>query len=140
VAGTEEGVTEPEATFSACFGGAFLMWHPMKYASMLAEKMQAHGATAWLVNTGWTAGRYGVGYRMKLKHTRAIIDAIHSGELLEADYSVTPLFDLHVRLLVMEPSSALSDSGKARMRPRSLGRVLLVKCVAPVDCGPAAPA
>ena len=58
VAGTEEGVTEPEATFSACFGGAFLMWHPMKYASMLAEKMAQHGTHAWLVNTGWTGGRH----------------------------------------------------------------------------------
>ena len=57
VAGTEEGVTEPEATFSACFGGAFLMWHPMKYASMLADKMAQHGTQAWLVNTGWTGGR-----------------------------------------------------------------------------------
>lgn len=59
VAGTEQGVTEPEATFSACFGGAFLMWHPMKYASMLAEKMEQHGTRAWLVNTGWTGGRCG---------------------------------------------------------------------------------
>ncbi len=56
VAGTEVGVTEPEATFSACFGGAFLMWHPMKYASMLAEKMGRHGTTAWLVNTGCAPG------------------------------------------------------------------------------------
>jgi phosphoenolpyruvate carboxykinase (ATP) len=96
VAGTEQGVTEPEATFSACFGGAFLMWHPMKYAAMLAEKMQRHGSTAWLVNTGWTAGGYGVGYRMKLKHTRAIIDAIHSGELLGAACTPTPIFGLQV--------------------------------------------
>ena len=58
VAGTEMGVTEPEATFSACFGGAFLMWHPMKYASMLADKMNQHGTTAWLVDTGWTGGRW----------------------------------------------------------------------------------
>jgi len=57
VAGTEQGITEPEATFSACFGGAFLLWHPMKYASMLAEKMDQHGTNAWLVNTGWTGGR-----------------------------------------------------------------------------------
>ena len=57
VAGTEQGITEPEATFSACFGGAFLLWHPMKYASMLAEKMDEHGTNAWLVNTGWTGGR-----------------------------------------------------------------------------------
>ncbi len=58
VAGTEEGITEPQATFSACFGGAFLMWHPMKYAAMLADKMKQHNCTAWLVNTGWAAGGY----------------------------------------------------------------------------------
>ena len=62
VAGTEEGVKEPRATFSACFGAAFLMLHPTKYAAMLAEKMQKHGATAWLVNTGWSGGRYGSSY------------------------------------------------------------------------------
>ncbi|KAK9814537.1 hypothetical protein WJX72_007563 [[Myrmecia] bisecta] len=95
VAGTEMGVTEPEATFSACFGGAFLMWHPMKYASMLADKMDHHSATAWLVNTGWTGGSYGVGSRIKLRYTRAIVDAIHSGELAKAEYVATPIFDLH---------------------------------------------
>lgn len=59
VAGTVDGVKEPTATFSACFGAAFIMLHPTKYAAMLADKMQKHGATAWLVNTGWTGGRYG---------------------------------------------------------------------------------
>lgn len=58
VAGTEDGIKEPTATFSACFGAAFLMLHPTKYAAMLAEKMQRHGATGWLVNTGWSGGRY----------------------------------------------------------------------------------
>ena len=62
VAGTEIGVVDPEATFSACFGSAFLMWHPMKYAAMLAERMSQHGARAWLVNTGWTGGRYGLAH------------------------------------------------------------------------------
>ncbi|KAI8462671.1 MAG: phosphoenolpyruvate carboxykinase, splice variant [Monoraphidium minutum] len=96
VAGTEMGVTEPEATFSACYGGAFLMWHPMKYAAMLAERMSKHGTQAWLVNTGWTGGSYGVGRRMSLRHTRRIIDAIHSGELSRADTEVLPLFGLEV--------------------------------------------
>ena len=96
VAGTEVGVVEPEATFSACFGGAFLMWHPMKYASMLEERMSQHGTTAWLVNTGWSGGKYGVGKRMSLKYTRAIIDAIHSGELLEAECITTPMFNFQV--------------------------------------------
>lgn len=84
VAGTEMGVTEPQATFSPCFGGPFLVWHPMKYASLLAEKMQKHQANVWLVNTGWSGGAHGVGKRMKLAMTRAIIDAIHSGKLASA--------------------------------------------------------
>eukprot|EP00887_Chlorella_sp_A99_P003914 scaffold11.g3914.t1 len=96
VAGTEVGITEPEATFSACFGSAFLMWHPTKYASMLAEKVEKHGTSVWLINTGWTGGSYGTGYRFKLKHTRAIVDAIHSGELAKAEYSNMPIFNLQI--------------------------------------------
>jgi phosphoenolpyruvate carboxykinase (ATP) len=96
VAGTEDGVKEPTATFSACFGAAFIMLHPFKYAAMLADKMRQHGATAWLVNTGWAGGAYGVGKRMKLSYTRKIIDAIHDGSLLKAEYTDTPIFNLHV--------------------------------------------
>jgi len=96
VAGTEEGVTEPQATFSACFGGAFLIMHPYQYAALLAEKMHRHKTQAWLVNTGWTGGRYGVGHRMKLRHTRAIVDAIHSGALAEQEPINTPVFNLKV--------------------------------------------
>ncbi|KAL2607945.1 hypothetical protein R1flu_026518 [Riccia fluitans] len=96
VAGTEDGITEPTATFSACFGAAFIMMHPTKYAAMLAEKMKQHGSTAWLVNTGWSAGSYGVGSRIKLAYTRAIINAIHDGSLLEVEYTETPIFHLHV--------------------------------------------
>lgn len=81
VAGTEMGVTEPQATFSACFGAAFMMWHPNKYAQILAEKIKTHKASAWLVNTGWTGGAYGIGTRFKLNYTRAIIDAIQNGSL-----------------------------------------------------------
>lgn len=96
VAGTEDGIKEPTATFSACFGAAFIMFHPTKYAAMLSEKMQKHGATGWLVNTGWSAGSYGVGSRIKLAYTRKIIDAIHSGELLEANYTKTEVFGLEI--------------------------------------------
>jgi len=81
VAGTEEGVTEPQATFSACFGGPFLMMHPYVYAEMLAAKMQKHQAPAWLINTGWVGGGYGVGQRCPLKYTRQLVDAIHDGTL-----------------------------------------------------------
>jgi phosphoenolpyruvate carboxykinase (ATP) len=81
VAGTEMGVTEPQATFSPCFGGPFLVWHPAKYAELLAARLQRHKANVWLVNTGWSGGSYGNGSRMKLQVTRAIINAIHRGEL-----------------------------------------------------------
>ncbi|MBX3729149.1 MAG: phosphoenolpyruvate carboxykinase (ATP) [Candidatus Sumerlaeia bacterium] len=94
VAGTEVGITEPEATFSACFGAAFLVWHPTKYAEMLAEKMQKHGARVWLVNTGWAGGAYGVGSRFKLKYTRAIIDAVLDGSLDGVEFETDPIFGL----------------------------------------------
>lgn len=84
VAGTEMNVLEPTATFSACFGAAFLVWHPAKYAELLAELIRKHESRVWLVNTGWTGGGYGSGARMSLKNTRAIIDAIHDGSLNKA--------------------------------------------------------
>ncbi|CAJ1338095.1 unnamed protein product [Effrenium voratum] len=96
VAGTEEGVTEPTATFSACFGAPFMVWHPAKYAELLAEKMAKHNVNAWLINTGWTGGAYGSGHRMSLKDTRAIIDAIHSGDLAKVEYENMSRFNLQV--------------------------------------------
>jgi phosphoenolpyruvate carboxykinase (ATP) len=96
VAGTEVGVKDPEPTFSPCFGGPFLVWHPAKYAEMLADKLKKHDAQTWLVNTGWSGGAFGVGARIKLKYTRAIIDAIHSGALAEAQTQVDPVFGLAV--------------------------------------------
>ncbi len=96
VAGTEMGVTEPEATFSACFGAAFLVHHPMVYAEMLAKKMRQHGANAWLVNTGWSGGACGTGERMKLPLTRAIVDAINTGELQDAETVEESAFGLSI--------------------------------------------
>ena len=96
VAGTEVGVTEPKATFSACFGAAFLVWHPSKYAEMLAEKIREHGSDVWLVNTGITGGPYGTGHRMPLVHTRAIVDAIHDGSLAEAPTQEDDVFGFEV--------------------------------------------
>ena len=96
VAGTEMGVTEPQATFSPCFGGPFLVWHPTKYAELLASKMKAHGANVWLVNTGWSGGAYGIGKRMKLAYTRSILDAIHSGALADAPTIPDPTFKFGV--------------------------------------------
>jgi len=96
VAGTEMGVDEPQATFSACFGDAFLVLHPARYAEMLAQKMNVHGAKAWLINTGMTGGAYGTGQRMSLEHTRAIIDAIHGGHLDEVETIEDPVFGVAV--------------------------------------------
>ena len=96
IAGTEMGIKEPQATFSPCFGGPFLVWHPQKYADLLAERLKTHQSNVWLVNTGWTGGPYGVGSRMKLSYTRAIIDAIHSGQLKDAPTQVDPIFGLRV--------------------------------------------
>lgn len=96
VAGTEVGIDEPQATFSACFGAAFLVWPPTKYAELLAAKMREHGSNAWLVSTGWTGGAYGTGHRIDLPHTRSIIDAIHSGELANVDTLTDPYFGLEV--------------------------------------------
>jgi phosphoenolpyruvate carboxykinase (ATP) len=90
------GITEPQATFSPCFGGPFLVWHPAKYAELLAAKMQQHKANVWLVNTGWSGGAYGTGSRMKLGLTRRIIDAIHSGELANAPTRKDPVFGFEV--------------------------------------------
>ncbi len=86
VAGTEAGVTEPKSTFSACFGAPFLPLHPGKYAEMLGDKMKKHDVKIWLVNTGWTGGPYGIGSRMKLPYTRAMITAALEGELDDVDY------------------------------------------------------
>ncbi len=96
VAGTEMGVSEPTATFSTCFGAAFIVWHPSKYAELLASKIAECGTHVWLLNTGWSGGAYGVGKRMSLSHTRQIIDAIHSGELSEAEFVTDPNFGFGV--------------------------------------------
>ena len=96
IPGTEVGISEPQATFSACFGAPFLVWPPQKYAEMLADRMKKHNATPWLVNTGWSGGAYGTGARIKLKYTRAMIDAIHSGELEQAGFNEESHFGLQV--------------------------------------------
>lgn len=109
VAGTERGVTEPQATFSACFGGPFLPRHPGVYAKMLGEKLREHGAKVWLVNTGWSGGGYGVGSRMKLAHTRAMVNAAIAGDLEGAEFVTDEVFGLDVPTAVPGvPSEVLS--------------------------------
>ncbi len=96
VAGTEAGIDEPQATFSACFGAPFLPLHPTQYAEMLGQKMKEHKVNTWLVNTGWTGGGYGVGRRMKLPYTRAMIHAALEGVLDQMEYKRDKIFGLQI--------------------------------------------
>jgi phosphoenolpyruvate carboxykinase (ATP) len=112
VAGTERGVKEPQATFSACFGAVFLVWHPSRYAAMLGALLAKHDARVWLVNTGWTGGPFGVGQRMKLGHTRAMVRAALSGELADVPTIMDPIFGLAVPKVIRDvPAALLSPRG-----------------------------
>lgn len=117
VAGTEAGVTEPQATFSACFGAPFLPLHPTKYASMLGDMMQRHKVDVWLINTGWSGGPYGVGSRIRLSNTRAMITAALEGNLTHVRYKTHEVFNLAMPLScpglsdqnILQPSQTWSD-------------------------------
>ncbi|MEP7346893.1 MAG: phosphoenolpyruvate carboxykinase (ATP), partial [Gemmatimonadaceae bacterium] len=109
VAGTERGVTEPQATFSSCFGAVFLVWHATKYAEMLGKLIDEHGSSVWLVNTGWSGGAYGVGSRMKISYTRAMVRAALGGQLDDGGTFEDPIFGLHIPSGVPEvPSEVLN--------------------------------
>ncbi len=112
VAGTETGVNEPQATFSACFGAVFLVWHPTKYAHMLGELLKQHNAQVWLVNTGWSGGAYGVGKRMKLSYTRAMVRDALNGALSKTPVKTDPIFGLQIpTMLDGVPSEVLDPRG-----------------------------
>ena len=116
VAGTEMGITEPKATFSACFGAAFMVWHPSKYAELLAKRIEHNGTSVWLVNTGWSGGGHGVGERISLKYTRLIIDSILDETLKNVPTFHDELFGFDiptecpkVPIEIMKPSNTWSD-------------------------------
>jgi phosphoenolpyruvate carboxykinase (ATP) len=96
VAGTEKGIKEPQATFSNCFGGPFMVHHPSVYAKLLGEKIEKHQVDCWMVNTGWTGGPYGAGERMKIAYTRKMVDELLSGSLNNVAYEVDPVFGLRI--------------------------------------------
>jgi phosphoenolpyruvate carboxykinase (ATP) len=127
VAGTEKGVTEPKATFSTGFGAPFLPLAPSRYAAMLGEKIARHGARVWLVNTGWTGGPYGVGSRMKIGYTRAMIHAALSGALDGVAYQKDGIFNLAVPVScpgvpseVLNPQTTWTDRGAYDAQARKL--------------------
>jgi phosphoenolpyruvate carboxykinase (ATP) len=130
VAGTEVGVVEPQATFSSCFGAPFLVWHPTVYAGLLAKRLERHQARVWLVNTGWFGGGYGIGSRIKLKFTRAIIDAIHRGALADAPVIRDEVFGLEqvarcpgVPDNILEPGRAWASAEAYRSSARKLAEL-----------------
>jgi phosphoenolpyruvate carboxykinase (ATP) len=109
VAGTEIGVTEPEATFSTCFGAPFMPRHPSVYGNLLKKRIAEGGAQCWLVNTGWTGGKYGTGHRMPIKATRALLNAALDGSLNDAEFRKDENFGFDVPVSVPGVDSAILD-------------------------------
>ena len=129
VAGTERGVTEPQATFSTCFGAPFMVHHPTVYAKLLGKKIDEHHVECWLVNTGWTGGPYGVGKRMSIAHTRAMVNAAIEGRI-ERDFETEPFFGLRIPKHVpgvpddvLNPRHAWADEAAYDQQAEKLARL-----------------
>jgi len=132
VAGTEKGVTEPKATFSTCFGAPFMVHHPSVYAELLGEKIKKHNVKCWLVNTGWSGGPYGVGSRMKIQYTRAMLNAALTGQLDDIEYVVDPFFNLNVPVScegvpaeVLNPRSTWKDKNAYDKTAKKLANMFI---------------
>jgi phosphoenolpyruvate carboxykinase (ATP) len=132
VAGTERGVTEPKATFSACFGAPFLPRHPNVYAGMLGKKIARHNVRVWLVNTGWTGGPYGTGRRMRIAHTRAMIAAALAGQLDAVRHKRHKVFNLDMPVScpgvpgdVLDPRSSWTDPAHYDAQARALAHMFV---------------
>ena len=130
VAGTEKGITEPKATFSTCFGEPFMVWDPNVYAKLLGDRIAKHRAKVWLVNTGWTGGAYGTGTRMKIAHTRAMINAALSGALDGVQYEIDPIFNVDVPTHVpgvpaevLQPRNTWSDKAAYDAQAKKLAKM-----------------
>ena len=128
IAGTEVGLgREPTITFSACFGGPFMVHHPYKYAELLRRKIERYGVKCWLVNTGWVGGPYGVGKRISIRHTRALLNAALNGKLDNVNYAQDPIFGFEVPMEcpgvpaeVLSPSSSWADKTEYDRRYKDL--------------------
>lgn len=130
VAGTEKGVVEPQATFSTCFGAPFMALHPTVYARLLGEKIDKHQVQCWLVNTGWTGGPYGVGHRMKIGYTRAMVNAALNGDLDSASFEPDPIFGVYVPdaccdvpTEVLKPRNTWEDKAAFDQQARKLAQM-----------------
>jgi phosphoenolpyruvate carboxykinase (ATP) len=128
IAGTEIGLgSEPEITFSTCFGGPFMVRHPYAYGEMLKARLMKHGITCWLVNTGWTGGPFGVGKRISIRHTRALLNAALTGNLDHAEYRTDPVFGFSVPLAfegvpehILDPAASWPSRGDYDHKYRAL--------------------
>jgi phosphoenolpyruvate carboxykinase (ATP) len=132
VAGTEAGITEPKPTFSACFGAPFFPLHPGVYAQMLGHKMKEHKVNVWMINTGWTGGPYGIGNRMKLKYTRAMITASLEGKLNSVAFEDHPVFGMatpkecpNVPTEILNPRNTWSDKNIYDAKAKYLGGLFI---------------
>src|SRR5947207_2167453 len=130
LAGTELGVTEPQPTFSTCFGAPFWPQRPTVYASLLGEKLDQHDATVWLINTGWTGGPCGGGHRMPIEATRALLGAVLSGELADVEFREDPVFGFQVPVhapgvdeSLLDPRSTWADPEAYDRKARELARM-----------------
>ena len=137
LAGTERGVTEPTAAFSACFGAPFLPLNPNVYARMLSDMIAAHKVRVWLVNTGWTGGPYGVGARMRIGHTRAMISAALDGRLNDVEFRTHPVFNIEVPVscpdvpsAVLDPRTTWADGAAYDAQARRLAQMFIDNFVA----------
>lgn len=138
IAGTEEGVKEPRPTFSTCFGAPFLPLSPQVYAEMLKEKIYSHNVSVWMVNTGWTGGGYGVGERIKLSYTRAMVQAVLNGSLKDVITQTHPVFDLEMPLCcpgvpshLLNPANTWADKALYEEESRKLAELFEKNMIVP---------
>ncbi len=132
VAGTEKGITEPVATFSACFGAPFMPMHPSVYANLLGEKIKEHDAKCWLINTGWNGGPYGVGKRMEIKYTRAMLNEALAGNLDDVETVEDPIFGLNIPIAVagvpteiLNPRNTWKDKNEYDATAKKLAKMFI---------------
>ena len=129
VAGTEKGITEPTPTFSACFGAPFMALHPAVYADLLGQRIQHDHVHCWLINTGWTGGPYGIGERINITHTRAMLNAAITGQLDNIPMHKDPVFNLqvpescaNVPTEILQPANTWSDQETYQTAARNLAK------------------
>jgi len=132
VAGTEEGIVEPKATFSACFGAPFMPLHPNTYAKLLGEKIEKHNVNVWLVNTGWTGGPFGIGSRISLKYTRAMITAVLENQMEDISYTnfatfnfKIPSFCPNVPNEILHPRNSWGDKKEYNTKREELAQMFI---------------